>query len=100
MKYESNPKHSEPWQTGRKGSLCPKEIKPLAASLLENSELVGKQRYAFHEGRPYCAREHQENIWHGFPVGWREVPVALRNKWKHAGSITKRDLDRYWESDS
>ena len=100
MEYESNPKHSEPWQTGRKGSLCPKDLKQLAQELLNNSELVGKQRFAFHEGRPYCAREHRKNVWHGFPVGWREVPAELRNKWKRAGNIRKRDLDRYWEGDS
>jgi hypothetical protein len=100
VEYESNPKHSEPWQAGRKGSLCPKEVKPLAAQLLEKSEQVGKQRFAFHAGRAYCAREHREGVWHGFPVGWMEVPAQLRNKWKRDGSVSKREIDRYWEGDS
>jgi len=100
VEYESNPKHSEPWQTGQKGSLCPKDLKPLALALLEKSELVGKQRFAVHEGRAYCAREHRDNVWHGFPVGWMEVPAQLRNKWKREGVIKKRDLDRFWEGDS
>ncbi len=100
MEYESNPKHSDPWQVGAKGSLCPKELKSLAAELLEKSELVGKQRFAFHDGRAYCAREHRAGVCHGYPVGWVEVPGQIRNKWKRDGSVTKRDLDRFWESDS
>jgi hypothetical protein len=100
MRYESNPKHSGPWQTGRKGSLCRKELKALAMGLLEKSELVGKKRFTFHEGRAYCAQEHGDDVWHGYPVGWQEVPAELRNKWKRAKLVSKRDLDRYWESDS
>lgn len=51
MEYESNPKHSEPWQAGRRGALCPKEVRPLAAELLSKSELFGGQRFAFYEGQ-------------------------------------------------
>ena len=58
MQYESNPKHSEPWQAGRKGSLCPKNLKPLALELLMKSEQVGRERFVFHEGKADCAKEH------------------------------------------
>jgi hypothetical protein len=98
MEYESSPKHAEPWQCGRKGSLCPKEVKPLASELLSTSELVGKQRFAIHQGKAYCAREHREGVWHGFPVGWLEVPAELRNKWRRTGRVKKKDIERYWES--
>src|SRR5437588_12804207 len=94
MKYESNPKHSEPWQTGRKGSLCPKDLKPLAAELLEKSELVGKKRYIYHEGRPFCGQLTGGDVWHGYPVGWIEVPAELRNKWTRAKLIPERGVDR------
>jgi hypothetical protein len=100
VEYQSNPKHSEPWQAGRKGSLCPKEVKPLASELLEKSELFGKKRFTFHNGRPYCAQQHGEDVWHGYPVGWKEVPAELRNKWKRAKLVSKKEIDRYWESDS
>jgi hypothetical protein len=95
--YESYPKHSEPWQTGRKGSLCPKDLKSIAAALLEVSELVGRQRFACHDGKAYCAREHGRDVWHGYPVGWIEVPTTLRNKWKREGRVSNRDIKRFWE---
>src|SRR5947209_4390900 len=100
LSYESNPKHSEPWQAGRKGWICPSEVRPLAAELLGDSELVGRQRYAVHDGQAYCAKEHRPGVWHGYPVGWREVPASLRNKWKREKRVTKRHLDRYWEGHS
>ena len=34
MKYESNPKHREPWQRGKRGGLCPKNVWHLADQLL------------------------------------------------------------------
>lgn len=97
MEYESNPKHSDPWQCGQRGSLCPKEVKPHAAKLLAGSEPIGKQRFAIYDGRAYCAREHREGVWHGYPVGWMEVPAELRNRWKRTGYVSKRDIERYWE---
>ena len=40
MRYESNPKHKEPWQRGRRGTLCPSDIdQAIARQLLEGSEL-------------------------------------------------------------
>ena len=44
MEYESNPKHSESWQRGRRGSLCPKETRRIAKELLDGSELVEAKR--------------------------------------------------------
>jgi len=75
-------------------------MKLLAAGLLEKSELVGKKRFAFQDGRPYCAQQHGDDLWHGYPVSWKEVPAELRNKWKRAKLITKREIDRYWECDT
>lgn len=78
MRYESNPKHGEPWQQGARGTLCPKEIdQATARRLLMESELEGSKRYAVHEGRAYCAQQHGEDVWHGYPVGWRKVPEKL-----------------------
>ena len=57
MEYEGNPKHKEPWQRGRKGSLCPKEISvETARELLERSKKAGNKRFAVHNGRACCAR--------------------------------------------
>lgn len=99
MVYEGNPKHKEPWQRGRRGSLCPPEVKELARSLLEWSELVGEKRYATYDGRAFCASEHQPGHWHGWLVGWVEVPEKLRRQWVEAGKVKRREILRYWDGE-
>lgn len=96
--YESNPKHSEPWQVGKKGSLCDAEIRPLALELLQGSVLWEDKRYAVHEGRAYCAQQHLPDRWHGFPVGWVEVPPKLVRDWIKEGRLRNHDRKKYWES--
>ncbi len=95
--YESNPKHSEPWQIGKKGSPCKAEIRPLAADLLRESVIWKEKRYAVREGRAYCAQEHSENRWHGYPVGWKEVPPKLARQWIRDGNLRNHDRKKYWE---
>ncbi len=98
MKYEGNPKHKEPWQRGRRGSLCPKEVHlPLAQKLLDSSRLEGEKRFAAHDGKAYCAMEHRDGLWHGFPVGWSEVPPAARNELMQQGYVTRHDIKHNWE---
>ena len=59
MRYESNPKHKEPWQRGRRGTLCPGDIdQAIARQLLEDSELEGGKRYAVHGGKAFCAQDN------------------------------------------
>ena len=73
--YEGNAKHRDPWQPGRRGSLCPNHLdQAIVQQLLEESELVGNRRYAVYEGRAYCAQQHGDDRWHGYPVGWVRVP--------------------------
>lgn len=98
MRYESNPKHSDPWQPGRKGSICDEEVKPHADELLEGSVADGNKRYAVFKGRAYCAQEHEPGVWHGYPVGWIEVPYRLQKRWRIEGKVTKRQLKKYRES--
>ena len=98
MRYEGNPKHKEPWQRGRRGSLCPKEIDfKVAQTLLAESELSDRRRFAAHEGIAYCAREHRDGLWHGYPVGWSEVPPAVRNLLIETGKVTQREIKRNWD---
>ena len=97
MTYESNPKHREPWQSGRRGSLCPPGLHiSVAQQLLEESVLVESKRYAIWEGQPFCAREHRVGLWHGYPVGWREVPPAVRTNWIRQGLVTKSQIRKNW----
>ena len=97
MEYESNPKHSDPWQRGRRGSLCPKEVRPIAEKLLEGSELVEEKRFAVHEGKAYCAQEHRPGVWHGYPIGWKEVPPALRVRWRRQQRVKNREIRQNWD---
>ncbi len=99
LRYAPNPKHKEPWQRGRRGSICPREIsEEQAQQLLNDSVLVDQKRYAVHEGRPYCAQDDGIGGWHGYPIGWKEVPTALRTRWqKRENRVRKRDIDRFWE---
>jgi hypothetical protein len=97
MRYEGNPKHTDPMQPGRRGTLCPPEIDhKIAGKLLKNSTLDGEQRYAVHEGRAYCASQHEAGKWHGWPVGWVEVPEPIRNAWKKARRVKRSEIKKFW----
>jgi hypothetical protein len=100
LRYEPNRKHKEPWQPGRKGSLCPPPAElslSQATRMLRDSVLDGKKRYAHHAGKAYVAQEHQGG-WHGYPVGWVEVPASIWLNWLSCRQIRKQDLRRHWES--
>ena len=65
MRYFGNPKHKEPWQPGRKGSLCPSRRKMPdldPQKLLESSELCGAKRYAVFEGLAFAALPNGGNV--------------------------------------
>jgi hypothetical protein len=57
-------------------------------------------RYAFHDGKAYCAKEHSPGRWHGHPVGWKEVPSKLRTTWTKEDRISKRQVNKYWKGHS
>jgi len=99
--YEGNPKHKAPWQPGRKGSLCPPDLSLEAArKLLLSSIVEGKRRYAVDNGRAFCAQQHDavKNRWHGYPVGWREVPAGVRKQFMASGAVAARDLRQHWQT--
>jgi hypothetical protein len=97
LRYESNPKHKEPWQRGAKGSLCPKDVD--AAALLAASAIDPKhpgKRYATDGARAYCGQEHRPGCWHGYPVQWREVPTVILREWRTSGLVSRRGLKEHW----
>ena len=66
MRYESNPKHSDPWQRGRRGARCPSDIDAeQAQELLSSSAVFGNKRYAVFQGQAFCAQQHGCDVWHG-----------------------------------
>ena len=96
MQYEPNEKHKTPWQRGRRGSLCPRDMDVTAQALLADSKQLGKKRYATHEGKAYRAQMHGNDVWHGYPVGWELVPESLRRAWLSQGRIRRRDVKKHW----
>lgn len=92
--YEPNPKHKPMPTPGRHGSICPRSAD--GPALLRASTLVGEKRYATDGARAYCAQQHQaeQNAWHGYPVGWDEVPPSLIGDWIAAGEVERRVVRR------
>ncbi len=44
------------------------------------------------------AQEHSPSRWHGYPVGWVEVPSKLARQWIRDGALTNHDRKKYWEA--
>lgn len=98
MRYEGNQKHRDPWQPGRKGSLCPNDLnQQTAQQLLDNSVPDGDKRYAIYAGRAYCAQQHDADRWHGYPIGWVEVPERIRRNWQTEKLVQRRDVRKHWK---
>ena len=107
--YRGNPKHKEPWQRGRKGSLCPSpkampELCPQA--LLDSSMEFENKRYATQDGIAFQAlceakNNDEDNVlyWHGFPVGWSEVPSRILKDWLKKRKIKRNDVRKFWENE-
>jgi hypothetical protein len=97
MHYEPNDKHKQPWQPGRKGAICPPGVDgpALLADSVEDPHGGGK-RYATDLERAYCAQQHLEGRWHGYPEQWRKIPESLWRQWLEAGRVRKRDIKNYW----
>lgn len=94
MDYEPNPKHKPIPTPGRRGSICPPGID--SSHLLGGSVLVGQKRYATDGESAFCAQCHdrQRELWHGYPVGWNEVPPAVVEEWIAQGSVDRRVAKR------
>ena len=104
MRYEPNDKHKKPWQPGRKGSLCSAVGHDITEE--ERSDLLNKsdpdplgsdKRYATDGRHAFCAQSHGPDVFHGYPVGWKEVPEQLRNAWIAAGRLRRNSIRRYWD---
>ena len=69
----------------------------MAQTLLDASEQVGTKRYATHNGVACCAQGNTSDVWHGYPIGWKDVPYQLRRAWQRSRQVTRRDISRHWD---
>jgi hypothetical protein len=94
--YEPNPKHKP--SHGWHGSICPRDADGQA--LLGSSDLLGKKRYATDGENAYCAQRHDpgnypgREAWHGYPIGWDEVPPSLVAQWIVEDKVNRRTINR------
>lgn len=102
MTYEGSAKHKEPWQPGRRGTLCPRDIsKDLAQNLLNTSlpdpNPGSSKRYAVLEGRAFCGNRTVDDVYHGWPVGFQEVPPPVWRRWIAQGLVDRREVHKNWK---
>jgi hypothetical protein len=94
---EANPKHKEPWQPGRKGSLCPRWTTEAAQHLLDQSVVApdGK-RFATAQGIAFTGQQHRAGFWHGYPIPWFEVPEVIRRRGIEEGIVKRKAIKESW----
>ena len=98
-RYVPNPKHKLPWQPGARGTLCPKQAdgEKLFRTATQDPDHPGK-RYNTDGDQAYCAQsgnvfdEDGNELWHGYPVNWRNVPAVVQRAWIADGRIPRLRL--------
>lgn len=96
--YEPNPKHKLTPIPGWKGSICPPDAN--GPSLLRSSDLFDNKRYATDGSDAYCAQRHDpgnipgQQMWHGYPINWDEVPPPLVTQWVAEDRVQRRTIRR------
>jgi hypothetical protein len=111
--YRGSLKHKD-WQPGGGyGTVCPKwthateaqgfrgvtETHPWpdtsAQRMLETSILAEEgRRFAASNGIAFRADPSGDGTWHGYPLGWDEVPLGIQERLVQAGQATWREIRR------
>ena len=94
VQYRPRNKHKQYPSPGRRGSICPKDVD--APQLLRDSVPDGNQRYATDGERAYCAQcdDPEQDIWHGYPVSWNDVPQKIVNGWINERLVRRSTVRR------
>lgn len=114
--YRGSPKHKNRPALGAKGTLCP-EWTHSEPTRLDNDPFThdwsqtaahrlfqdatphpdGLQRcYATERSIAFEAKPSNDGTWHGYPIPWESVPSAIVDQWLAEGTISKRDVKKYW----
>lgn len=97
LTYERNPKHKSWMQPfDPDATLCPKWSHEIAKTLLDDSvpHPSGEPRFATHDGMAFAARMHREDVWHGYPIPWSQVPEAIKEIMVQQGKVTRRQIKK------
>jgi len=97
LKYVPNEKHKYPWQPGRKGTLCPKDLVITPQELLDQSIVSSKwprRRWATDGQQAFCAlpTRPETDEWHRYPGPFMHVPSDVIRRWEQEGRISRRVL--------
>ena len=98
MIYAGSPKHKEPWQRGRRGTLCPSWSRSKAQEIFDASipSNDGNARFGVYDGWAFAAREDGTGVWHGYPVAWNEVDTVIVNDWIRQKTVKRSQVNRRW----
>src|ERR1700722_2083983 len=108
-RYRGSSKHKNRPADEQKGTLCPEWTHQTSAggfatdphahdwAATRAAELfagavvdqASGRRYATAEGIAFEAKPTADGTWHGFPICWESVPVAIKNDWLRSGAVKK-----------
>ena len=102
-RYEQNPKHKswlQPFDPD--ATQCPAWSHARAQGLLDDSlaDAGDGRRFATLDGMAFAARITKDDVWHGYPVPWSEVPEAVREALVVAEKMTRRQIKRLLASEA
>lgn len=101
--YERNPKHKSWMQPfDPDATQCPAWSHARAQDLLEASlsDPDDDRRFATEQGMAFAARLTRDDVWHGYPVPWAEVPERVRERFAAAKQVTRRQMKRFFSSEA
>ncbi|MBV9786276.1 MAG: hypothetical protein JO264_20940 [Acidisphaera sp.] len=117
--YRGSSKHKNRPANEQKGTLCPEwthkttlggfatdvhahDWKETPAAVLfaeAKIDEVSGRRYATARGIAFEAKSTADGSWHGYPISWENVPVAIKNGWLKSGAVSKRDVKKFLRFD-
>ena len=67
-----------------------------AAAMFAKAEWHDGRPFATARGIAFAARSTGDGTWHGFPVPWESIPVAVWQNWLARGVVRRRDIKAFF----
>ncbi len=117
--YRGSSKHKNRPADEQKGTLCPEwthrtslggfatdvhahDWEPTRVARLFAEATVDDasgRRYATAAGIAFEAKSTADGSWHGYPVPWESVPVAIKTGWLRTKAVSKREVKKFFRFD-